>query len=117
MGSLASWPGRTRGRGFYKLALLGSLGLHAHLSQNSFCVGGVGGRIPQTCGPLGAPCFLSGHMVASNTHNQSMEWGRQETTLRLPVTLHHTPLQGSWDTAGGAGGLIYLFTLATLCCV
>lgn len=64
VGILASWLGGTRGglqTGITRLSR--TLTLISLKIPSAWGVGS-GGRIPQTCGPLGAPCFLSGHMVA-----------------------------------------------------
>lgn len=79
---------------------------------------GVGRKHPSDMWSSGCSLFSEWPHGASNTHNQSVEWGIQKTKLKLPVTLQpHTPpglLGHSWE---GRWAYLFIFFLATLCYV
>lgn len=83
------------------------------------CVGGwgaVGRKHPSDMWSSGCSLFSEWPHGASNTHNQSVEWGIQKTeNSNCQSHCSHTPLQGSWDTAGRGGGLTYLFSFWPHC--
>lgn len=83
----------------------------------------VGGRwaesIPQTCGPLGAPCFLSGHMVLLTLTIKAWngEYRKQKTQTASHTAATHPSRAPGTQLGGEVGLLIYFLFGHTVLCV